>query len=43
MDRHLCCTPAVGMGVVWRRDDPGAVLNSFLEVVTEVFPHLKNG
>ena len=28
--------PTVEMGAVWRRDDPGAILNSFLEVVAEV-------
>jgi DNA-binding transcriptional LysR family regulator len=29
-------TPTVQLGVVWRRDDPGVILNSFLRVVTEV-------
>ena len=32
----------VEMGVVWRRDDPGVVLNTFLKVVTEVFRDLQN-
>ena len=26
----------VEMGAVWRRDDPGAILNAFLEVVAKV-------
>ena len=35
--------PTVEMGVVWRRDDPGVVLNTFLnKVVTEVFRALQN-
>jgi hypothetical protein len=34
--------PTVEMGVVWRRDDPGVVLNTFLKVVTEVFRDLQN-
>lgn len=29
-------TPMVEMGVVWRREDPGVILDSFLGVVTEV-------
>jgi DNA-binding transcriptional LysR family regulator len=34
--------PTVEMGVVWRRDDRGVVLNTFLKVVTEVFRDLQN-
>jgi DNA-binding transcriptional LysR family regulator len=30
-------SPTVELGVVWRRDDPGVVLNSFLRVVREGF------
>jgi len=30
-------TPTVEMGIVWRRDDPGAVLGSFLKLVAELF------
>jgi DNA-binding transcriptional LysR family regulator len=30
-------SPTVELGVVWRRDDPGVVLNSFLEAVRERF------
>src|ERR687894_1599439 len=28
-------SPTVELGVVWRRDDPGVVLNAFLQVVRE--------
>jgi DNA-binding transcriptional LysR family regulator len=30
-------SPTVELGVVWRRDDPGVVLNSFLQAVRERF------
>jgi DNA-binding transcriptional LysR family regulator len=30
-------SPTVELGVVWRRDDPGVVLNSFLRVARESF------
>jgi DNA-binding transcriptional LysR family regulator len=30
-------SPTVGLGVVWRSDDPGVVLNSFLRMVRESF------
>lgn len=34
-------SPTVEMGVVWRRDDPGVVLNSFLRVARESLPPLE--
>lgn len=32
-------SPTVELGLIWRRDDPGAVLDSFLQVAREDFRH----